>query len=101
MCLIPESKEFELSCYSNNKAWLFNVNVTIHFLLKSDESILNDEQILLMLPIKTVLDERGHDSQFFMENYKKGVTYLCQSALLLNFHSVLPQEKISNLCGCF
>ena len=93
MSLIPESKEFELSCYCNNKALLFNVSVTIHFLLKSDGSILNDLQILLLLPIKSVLDEKGHDSPFFMENYKGGVTYLCQSAFLLNFHSISPQEK--------
>lgn len=42
LSLIPESREFEWSCYSNNKALLFNGSVTIHFLLKSDRSILND-----------------------------------------------------------
>lgn len=91
MSLISESKEFELTCYSNNKTCLFNVNVTIHFFLNYDESILNDEQIILLLPIKIVLDEKGYGSQFFMENYRVGVTYLCQSTLLLNFHFI-PQD---------
>lgn len=92
MSLIPESKDLELSCYSNNKAWLFDVNVTIHFLLNSGRLILNDERIRLLLLIKAVLDEKGHGFQFFMENYKGGVAYLFQSTFLLNFHSIPRQD---------
>lgn len=90
----------ELSWYSNNKTWLFNVRVTTHILLKSDGSVLNDEQILLRLPIKTVLDEKGHDPQIFMESYKGEVTYLCQSTYCI-FIIFLLERKISNLCGYF
>lgn len=54
--------------------------------------MLNDVQILLLLLTKTMLGEKRHDPQFFMENCKGGIPYLCQSTLLLNFHSSPYQD---------
>lgn len=92
--LIPKSK-CELSWYSKKTALLINVTVTTHIFLKSDGSVLNDEQLLLFLPIKIVLDKKGHDSQIFMENYKGEVTYSCQSTYCI-FVIFFLERKVSN-----
>ena len=74
---IPEQRS--LNCYSNNKPWVFDVNVTIHFFLNSGRSILNDEQILLLLLTKLCWMKKDMIPNFLWETVREECqTYVSQ-----------------------